>query len=709
MTLRGKRFFEGRLPGTQPLHHPVESGRAPTLATGPVSDGTHDTGGLGCLTCGRDVCRQGSWGGEQTHIRHPAIPPTFHEVAEGGQMSSKSRTPVVVGAILIQLCLGAIYAWSVFTPSLVLPLEDTNFEDDEFIGNNTRVILEGDLIDDPAARLNQETDVTVRFDGDIPTGATVSVLFELRDNENEPVDEVESKGETIYDRDDAAEDFTFTYPYTSASHTIEDVKLPTAGNWHVVITVDSVPDGEADILINEGITGDFAFTSTQTQAIFATGLAFFGVFTIVGGRMMPRVGPRNTALAGGAMLGLGYILGGLMGHSFMSQLIFIGVIGGIGIGLGYVVPIAVGIKWFPDKKGLISGVGVAGFGAGAMLWVQLAKTGGLIASLGVLNVFLIYGIAFAVLVSLGALVMVDPPEGYRPKGWTEPDSKGAAASASGGVGFTSGQMLHTGQFWMIWTTFCFGALAGLMVIGNIALFGIQALENSGIEAKEAAGIAAVAISILSIANGAGRIVWGLISDRIGRRKAIGIMSFLQGLMMLIFFSTGSNPLIFIMVATVIGFNFGGNFALFPAITADYFGNKSLGKNYGFTFSSYAVGGIAGPILGGFAAATAMGYAMAFYPAAVLCLLGAVLAFTLRPPKAPAGGAPSQEGDEGGDKEASVEGEGAEDGEEHTGDAVQKSGDDKGRRATSKGRSTRGGKRGGGRAGSSGRGKGRGGA
>ena len=160
------------------------------------------------------------------------------------------------------------------------------------------------------------------------------------------------------------------------------------------------------------------------------------------------------------------------------QLVCIGIIGGAGIGLAYVVPIAVGVKWFPDKKGMITGLAVAGFGFGATLWVKLAGSwfGGLLNTTnvfglpGVQSVFVIYGIAFGVLVLLGSIVMINPPAGYKPEGW-EPPAPSAGGSASGAVDLTSGEMLGTPQFFMLWLMFVGSALAGLMVIYCIRLFG----------------------------------------------------------------------------------------------------------------------------------------------------------------------------------------------------------------------------------------------
>ncbi|MBS3749265.1 MAG: OFA family MFS transporter [Candidatus Thermoplasmatota archaeon] len=385
----------------------------------------------------------------------------------------------------------------------------------------------------------------------------------------------------------------------------------------------------------------FGFSKTMTQAIFSTGLATFGIFTIIGGRMQKRFGPMKIALLGGLLLGIGYLIGGFAGANFPLKLIGIGLIGGAGIGLAYVVPIGVGIKWFPDKKGLVSGLAVAGFGFGAFLWILMANPPSILGVSGLINTanytianidmaFKIYGIIFLTLVVLGSLVMRNPPEGWKPKGWNPPVERDASGKEKKEIALLPKQMLKQKQFYMLWAMFLIGALAGLMVIGNVQNFaknpaeGFQAFGFSMAEAVDFAVIGA-AVS-LPIFNGAGRIAWGKISDSIGRKKALISMFIFQGIMMGVFFYTTSNPIFFYIAAALIGFNFGGNFALFPAATADTFGSETVGLNYGYVFTSYGLGGIVGPILAGAVQDAGFSFTYAFYPAAVLCFVAAAIAF-----------------------------------------------------------------------------------
>ncbi len=376
---------------------------------------------------------------------------------------------------------------------------------------------------------------------------------------------------------------------------------------------------------------DAGWTKVQTQIVFALGLAFFAIVMVFAGKKLNSWGPRTLAIAGGLVLGAGYLLAGLVGGTnFTALAVLIGVVGGSGIGLGYVVPIAVGMRWFPDKKGMITGLAVAGFGFGAMGWVKLAgEWGNLIRDMGLSNTFTMYGIAFAAMVVIGGLVMVFPPDGWKPEGWAGETGAGGAAASS--VNFESGEMLRTPQFYMIWLTFLFGASAGLMSIGLMKLYPMQALQANGLDEASASAVAGTAMAVFfSLANGLGRIGWGVLSDKLGRKPSIVIMSAVQGVTVLAFTFMAGTPALLYIGATLIGFNFGGNFALFPAITADTFGTKNVGNNYPFVFLSYGVGGIVGPIMGGVLGD--MGnFPLAFTICGVACLVGAVLTGMVKKP------------------------------------------------------------------------------
>jgi len=381
----------------------------------------------------------------------------------------------------------------------------------------------------------------------------------------------------------------------------------------------------------------YNFTKTQTQIIFSVGLASFAFVMILAGRMQAKFPPRLVALLGGLVMGAGYAAARFVGTSFIGHVLTIGLIGGSGIGLAYVVPIAVGVKWFPDKKGLLTGLAVAGFGFGALLWVKLAGTWGhLIERWGVANVFLVYGLIFAVVVLIGSLWMVNPPAGYKPAGWNPPEH---LAKSSGAIDVSSMEMLCTPQFYALWLMFFSGAMAGLMVIGVIKLFSTETLQHAGLSKAAATAAAETAMGVcFALANGFGRILWGIISDKLGRKASLFLMFLIQGLVMLGFYSLGFRVETLYLAATLAGFNFGGCFALFPAATADYFGNKNVGPNYGWVFTSYGVGGIVGPIVAGrfgdFARSSGQigQWLWPFIVVGIACLVAAALALTLKPPK-----------------------------------------------------------------------------
>jgi MFS transporter, OFA family, oxalate/formate antiporter len=388
----------------------------------------------------------------------------------------------------------------------------------------------------------------------------------------------------------------------------------------------------------------FNFTKLQTQIIFSAGLATFAVvMALIAGNWQKRVGPRVVAMTGGIVLGLGYLLAGFSGNSFIGILTGVGLLGGAGIGLAYVCPIAALVKWFPDKKGMITGLAVAGFGFGALIWCKLTSgfqcgpvdlTPGWAGLYGdgwnINSVFKLYGILFAIFIGIGSLVTINPPEGWLPAGWTPPTTETAG---SGTVNFTVRKMVKTFQYWILFSTFTVGATAGLMVIGVINLFGIDALTANGIEATKANIIACTAMGLFyAISNGLGRIIWGIISEKTGRKNAIVLMSAAQGVIMILFYFIGGNELGLYIGAAIIGFNFGGNFALFPTATADFFGNKNVGVNYPWVFLAYGAGGIVGPFLGG-AMGDAKAWIWAFIPAGIACLVVAGIATLLKPPKA----------------------------------------------------------------------------
>jgi MFS transporter, OFA family, oxalate/formate antiporter len=373
---------------------------------------------------------------------------------------------------------------------------------------------------------------------------------------------------------------------------------------------------------------DSGWSKVQTQIVFSVGLAAFALVMVFAGRRLPRYGPRPLAVAGGVILGIGYVIAGFDGGTNLwFVLLGVGLIGGAGIGLAYVVPIAVGMRWFPDRKGMITGVAVAGFGFGALGWVKLAGSwGNLIDDHGIDTTFIIYGIAFAALVLIGSRWMVMPPEGWLPAGFVPPVVVG-----EGGEDFEPREMLKTPQFHLISLTFAVSAGAGLMAIGLMKLYPVEALTDNGVGLDAADAIAGTAMAVFfSLANGIGRLAWGALSDKLGRKNSVVVMAASQGLLLFAFIPMAGTEWMLYLGATLIGFNFGGNFALFPALTADEFGNKVVGQNYPWVFLAYGAGGIIFPILGGWLGDTG-NFPLAFTICAVACLVGAAATAIVFPP------------------------------------------------------------------------------
>ncbi len=383
---------------------------------------------------------------------------------------------------------------------------------------------------------------------------------------------------------------------------------------------------------------DAGWNKAQTQIVFSCGLAFFAIVMVIAGRIIPKFGPKKLTIASGITLGLGYLLAGLFGvENFTTTLIFVGIMGGSGIGLGYVVPIAVGMRWFPDKKGMITGLAVAGYGFGATLWITLAgKLGAIgggefIQKFGLSNTFIIFGAIFFVVVLLGSIWMVFPPQDWKPEGW-EAAQNNSSKKSTCEIDLSSREMLRTPQYYLLLLTFAFGASAGLMSIGLMRLWPTAAMQANGIPEEVASAAATLAMAVFfALFNGLGRILWGMISDKIGRKLSIIIMMATQGVFVILFQWMAGTQITLYIFAMLIGFNFGGNFALFPTITADTFGTKYIGQNYGWVFLAYAIGGIFGPILGG--KLGDMGnFPLAFTICGILCFVAVFTILLVKPAK-----------------------------------------------------------------------------
>ncbi|MFX0000980.1 MAG: OFA family MFS transporter [Candidatus Hodarchaeota archaeon] len=378
-----------------------------------------------------------------------------------------------------------------------------------------------------------------------------------------------------------------------------------------------------------------------TVYIFGVGLLSFAITMIFAGKLQQKYGPRNIAILGGVLLGGGVILSAFM-TTFIGLLITYGIIFGAGIGFGYVCPIASAGKWFPDKKGFINGIAVAGFGAGSFIFnyviKALANPTGLettdpnfvvTISRNIPLMFIILGIIYLVLIVGGALTLSNPPEGWMPEGWIPP----APSEESGisGLDFERSQTIKLPQFWMLWATFVLSAISGLMVIGSYASFAktVDAGDNF-IYIIGTADFVFIG-SLAALFNGAGRIIWGTIADFITYKKAMLLMFSIQAALMFIYFTTNINELYFLIMTCAIYFCFGGNFSLFPTATTDLFGSKNLGPNYGVVFTAYGIAGFIGAVGVNLFVMIFGSYLILFIVMGIMSVGAAILAYLIKPP------------------------------------------------------------------------------
>jgi OFA family oxalate/formate antiporter-like MFS transporter len=353
-------------------------------------------------------------------------------------------------------------------------------------------------------------------------------------------------------------------------------------------------------------------TLTFTIAIFTLGLAAFA-----GGLWMRAKGPRIVGITGGVLYGLGVFLASLSNHGLWVLYLSYGLLGGAGIGLAYIVPIATLVKWFPDRRGFITGVAVAGFGAGALVTAPIATR--LIARTGVLETFAILGIANFILVVGASLFMVNPPPNYRPAGWT-PDATQAARAARN---YTLGEAVRTWQWYALWCLLFLNVTVGIAIISQAAP---MAQEITGVSAVTAAGM----VGIISIANGSGRFLWAWLSDFVDRRWVFLAMFLLQAVIFYLMPGVTSFG-VFTMFAFVILLCYGGGFGTMPAFAADYFGARDVGSIYGLMLTAWGSGSALGPLLIAHIREATGHYGEALHIFAIIMLVSAAIPFIVHPP------------------------------------------------------------------------------
>ena len=363
------------------------------------------------------------------------------------------------------------------------------------------------------------------------------------------------------------------------------------------------------------------WSETSVQLTFTLAIFVLGIGTIIGGLWQDKVGPRKVASVAGIIYGIGYIVAGYAAshHSLRGMYLGYGVLGGFGMGMGYITPVATLVKWFPDMRGLMTGVAVCGYGFGALIMSPFAAWE--MSKAGIPTTFYTLGIVYLIVVFATAQFYANPPEGWRPAGW-EPHT--AVAREATSYNFTVREALGSWQFYLLFAMLFLNVSAGIMVISQASP---MAQEIVGMSALQAAGI----VGLISLCNGLGRVFWAWVSDLIGRARVYLLLYLIYAIVFFMLTRIHSVTAFSIAVA-VIGLCYGGGFGVMPSFTADFFGPKFMGGIYGIILLAWGLGAIPSPIMIARIHQTQGTYAPAIHAVAILMLFSLALPLMARPPK-----------------------------------------------------------------------------
>lgn len=363
----------------------------------------------------------------------------------------------------------------------------------------------------------------------------------------------------------------------------------------------------------------FGWKRADTSMVFTIAASIFGLSFVLAGRLQDRFGPFPCSIAGSLFISLGFYL-----CSFTSSLGYLylcfGVIGGIGNGFGYATPIPVMAKWFPDKRGLAVGLAVGGYGAGSAIFGPLAQLK-LIPAYGLPATFRILAAIFLVMTVAGALLLRNPPAGYKPPGWSAAALSGASSSAD----FTPSEVLRTRTFYLMWIAYALGTSAGLMVISQIVPFA----KSVGIDAG---ALSALTLVVGACGNAMGRTFSGWMSDRLGRINVLRVMIALIAIAMPALYHAGGNLFLLYPAVFAVYWCYGSQLSVNGAAAADFWGTRNAGVNYGMLFTAFGLSGVLGPRIGGVLFDRYHNYQAAFYTAAGLALIALLCEFGARRPQ-----------------------------------------------------------------------------
>ncbi|AKJ68133.1 MFS transporter [Pandoraea thiooxydans] len=331
--------------------------------------------------------------------------------------------------------------------------------------------------------------------------------------------------------------------------------------------------------------------------IFSLAIFFLGLSAAFAGRWLEKVGPRRTMMTAAFCFGGGFLVSaiGVWAHQIWLLYFGYGVLGGIGLGLGYVSPVSTLIRWFPDRRGMAAGLAIMGFGGGAMiaapLSVALMNHFKSATSIGVAETFVVLGVVYFISMMIGSLAIRIPPHGWKPAGWTPPAEASHKLITRHHVHID--QALKTPQFYLIWLVLFLNVTAGIGVLGQASVM-IQESFKGTITAAAAAGF----VGLLSLFNMGGRFVWASASDLLGRKMTYYVFFVLGGILYYFVpgFASSGNTVLFVLSFCVILSMYGGGFSTVPAYLADIFGTMHVGGIHGRLLTAWAAAGIAGPVL-----------------------------------------------------------------------------------------------------------------
>jgi MFS transporter, OFA family, oxalate/formate antiporter len=355
-------------------------------------------------------------------------------------------------------------------------------------------------------------------------------------------------------------------------------------------------------------------TLTFTICVFVVGFAAF-----FAGLWLKRTTPRTVAMTGGFLYGLGIFLASFSANKLWWLYLSYGLIGGLGLGFGYIVPIAVLVKWFPDRRGLITGVAVGGFGAGALITAPMATR--LIESIGVLQTFAWLGIGYMILTMVTGFFMKNPPDGWKPAGWTPSALQTSQRAASD---YSLGDALKTWQWWALWFLLFLNTTAGISLISQESPIFQELTKVSAVSA-------AAMVGIVSIGNSVGRVFWAFVSDAITRRWTFAVMFLIQVALFWLLPSLASVTVV-IVVSFIILMCYGGGFGTMPAFAADYFGSKNVGPIYGLMLTAWGFASAFGPLLIANLRQSTGGYGSGLHIIAGVMAVSILLPALVSPPK-----------------------------------------------------------------------------